>query len=101
MFVLAEVLRSLAYLVDMLFTIAYWLIVIRILLSWFGMDPETTYNDMLRALYQLTEPMLAPFRKLPLRIGMIDLSPIVAFLALQFLQRLIVRLLTEAAVRMG
>lgn len=101
MFVLAEVLRSLAYLVDMVFTIAYWLIVIRILLSWFGLDPQTTYNDLLRALFALTEPILAPFRKLPLRIGLLDLSPIVAFLVLNFLHRLLVRLLTETALRLG
>ena len=101
MFILAEVLRSLAYLCDMLFTIAYWLLVIRILLSWFGLDPATTYNDLLRALYALTDPILAPFRKLPLRIGLLDLSPIVAFVALNFLQRLVVRLLTEAALRCG
>ena len=101
MFVLAEILRSLAYLFDMLFTIAYWLIVIRILLSWFGADPETTANDLLRALYHLTEPILAPFRKLPLRISMIDLSPIVAFLVLNFLHRLVIRLLTELALRVG
>lgn len=101
MFILAELLRSLAFLFDMLFTIAYWLVVIRILLSWFGLDPETTYNDPLRALHLLTEPILAPFRKLPLRVGMLDLSPIVAFLALTVLHRLIVRLLTEAALRCG
>ena len=101
MFVLAEVLRSLAYLFDMLFTIAYWLLVVRILLSWFSVDPEANYNDVLRALYQLTEPILAPFRKLPLRIGFLDLSPIVAFLVLNFVHRLVVRLLTEAAFRVG
>lgn len=101
MFILAEILRSLAYLFDMLFTIAYWLLVIRILLSWFGVDPQTTLNEVLRALWALTEPILVPFRKLPVRIGMLDLSPIVAFIALNFLQRLIVRLLTEAALRCG
>ena len=101
MFILAEVLRSLAYLADMVFTILYWLLVIRILLSWFGADPETTGNDLLRALYLLTEPILAPFRKLPLRIGFLDLSPIVAFLVLEFLHRLLVRLLAEGALRFG
>ena len=101
MFVLGEIFRSLAFLFNMIFTIAYWLLVIRIILSWVGVDPETTYNDVLRALYQLTEPIMAPFRRLPLRIGIIDLSPIVAFLVLSFLQRLVVGLLTEAAVRFG
>lgn len=101
MFVLAEILRSLAYLFDMLFTIVYWLLVIRILLSWFGLDPETTMNDVLRALHALTDPILAPFRRLPLRVGFLDLSPIVAFLVIAFLHRLVVRLLTEAAFRVG
>jgi len=101
MFILAEVLRSLAFLADMLFTALYWLLIIRILLSWFGVDPYTTMNDLLRALHLLTEPILAPFRKLPLRIGMFDLSPIVAFLVLEVIHRLVVRLLTETALRLG
>lgn len=90
MFIATELVRALIALVNIFFTILYWILVIRIVLSWFGIHPATTYNELLGALYQVTDYILLPFRKLPLRIGMIDFSMIVAFVALQFLQRVII-----------
>lgn len=90
MVIAQELLRSLITLVDIFFTVLYWLLVIRIILSWVGVNPHSTYNEVLGALYQVTDVILAPFQRLPLRIGLIDLSAIVAFIALQFLQRLII-----------
>ena len=89
MFIATELVRALIALVNIFFTILYWMLVIRIVLSWFGIHPATTYNELLGALYQVTDYILLPFRKLPLRIGMIDFSAIVAFVVLQFLQRVI------------
>ncbi len=89
MFIATELVRALIALVNIFFTILYWMLVIRIVLSWFGVHPATTYNELLGALYQVTDYILLPFRKLPLRIGMIDFSAIVAFVVLQFLQRVI------------
>ena len=88
-----ELIHSLVSLVNIFFTILYWLLVARIVLSWVGVNPYTTANDLLSALYQVTDAILAPFRRLPLHVGMIDFSPIVAFVTLQFLQRVIVLLL--------
>ena len=90
MFVVQELIHSLVTLVNITCTILYWMLVARIVLSWFGVNPHTTYNDLLGALYHVTDLILAPFQRLPLRVGMLDLSPIVAFVALQFLQRNIV-----------
>ncbi|MBI3087980.1 MAG: YggT family protein [Candidatus Omnitrophica bacterium] len=90
MVVVQELIHSLVMLVNIFFTILYWLLVVRIVLSWFGVSPYTAANDMLSALYQITDVILRPFQKLPLRIGSLDLSPIVAFIALQFVQRLLV-----------
>ncbi len=90
MFVVREFINSIAVLVNIFFTILYWMLVARIMLSWFGVNPHTTYNELLGALFQITDMILAPFRRLPLQIGMLDLSPIVAFVALQFLQRVLV-----------
>ena len=39
--------------------------------------------------YQLTEPLLRPFRKVIPPIGGIDLSPLFALIAIQFLMRLL------------
>lgn len=62
-----------------------WVIIIRALLSWVAPDP---YNPIVRALAMLTEPVLRPFRRLvpPHRLGGVDLSPLLAVLALQFLK---------------
>lgn len=87
-----------ALLFTMVFTILYFLLVVRIILSWFGADP---YNDLVQILYKITEPMLAPFRRLPLQIGAIDLSPILAFIVLAFLRAFIVGVLLGAAARFG
>lgn len=90
MVIVQEVTRSLIALVDIFFTVLYWLLVIRIVLGWVGVNPSTTYNELLGALYQITDVILKPFQRLPLRLGMIDFSPIVAFIALQLAQRLLV-----------
>ncbi|KMY49371.1 YggT family protein [Peribacillus loiseleuriae] len=52
-----------------------------ILMSWFPNARETSIG---RFLARITEPYLEPFRKFVPPLGMIDFSPIVAILALQF-----------------
>jgi len=62
----------------------------RVLMSWFRPDP---YNPIVRFLYNATEPILAPIREALPATGGIDFSPLVAFLLLFALQRVITRLL--------
>jgi uncharacterized protein YggT (Ycf19 family) len=50
-------------------------------------------NVILDFLRDVSEPYLRIFRRLPLRIGPLDLSPIVAIFALQIVGRLIVNLI--------
>ena len=90
MVIVQELIHSVVALVNIFFTILYWLLVARIVLSWFGVNPYATSNDVLSALYQVTDMILKPFRRLPLQIGLLDLTPIVAFIALQFAQRVLV-----------
>lgn len=52
----------------------------RALLSWFPMNPS---NPLVAVLWQITEPVLAPFRRIIPRMGMIDISPLVALIVLQ------------------
>jgi YggT family protein len=53
----------------------------RIFMTWIpNLDP---YNPIVRFLIQVTEPVLEPARRLIPPIGMIDISPIVVFFALQ------------------
>jgi YggT family protein len=70
-----------------LFTFLYYLlevllvaILIRVVLTWFPVDPS---NRLIRILFDVTEPVLAPFRRVIPRIGMFDLSPIAAMLVIQ------------------
>ncbi|MBN2306849.1 YggT family protein [Candidatus Peregrinibacteria bacterium] len=58
-------------------------IIARILMSWFSPHPQSRPAVIL---YQATEPVLKVFRGLIPPIGMIDLSPLVAFFALDFAQ---------------
>ena len=98
MFILGELLRSLALLLSLAFNIVFFLLVIRIILSWVNPDP---YNEIVRIIYRITEPILAPFRRLPLQVGGMDFSPIIAFLVLSVLRNFIVNVLYQIAYRLG
>lgn len=54
----------------------------RALISWFPINPE---NPLVKVLNEITEPVLAPFRRVIPRLGMIDISPMVAIIVLQVL----------------
>ena len=99
MFVLSNFLVAAARILDILLTILYWLILIRALISWVNPDP---HNSIVQFLYKTTEPILYPIRKilpLGLRLG-IDISPIIAFLAIMFLKSFLVRTLIDLALRL-
>ncbi len=98
MFVLAELLKSIGLLVSIIFNILYFILVIRIIISWVGADP---YNEIVRIVYKITDPLLAPFRALPLRLGAIDFTPIIAFLVLSVLKSFIVNIIYQIAYKIG
>ncbi len=67
-----------------------FILLIRILITWIpNLDP---YHPIVQLLFQVTEPVLEPARKLIPPIGMIDISPIVVFIVLGILQDLLVQL---------
>lgn len=62
-----------------------WILIIYILMSWV---PNVRAGAFGQFLGRLCEPYLEPFRKIiPPIGGMLDISPIVAFLVLNFAQR--------------
>ena len=74
------------------FTILIWIMIVRILLSWF---PNINwYSQPFKALKDITDPILEPFRKIIPPISGIDFSPIAAFLALEIIREIAMRLLT-------
>ena len=83
---------------NLVFNVLYILLVIRIILSWVNPDP---YNEIVQIIYRVTDPILIPFRALPLQMGGIDFSPIVAFLVLSVLKSFIVNVLYQISFRLG
>ncbi len=84
----------LAQVINVVFQVLWWAILIRVLLSWLPManiriDP---YNPAIRLLYSITDPILEPLRRFT-TIGMIDLSPLVALLLLDFLRQILISML--------
>ena len=67
--------------------LALWLVVLgRVLMSW--IDPRFS-GPVGRFLYETTEPLLAPIRRVLPQTGFIDLSPLVLFLVLGVLLRVV------------
>ena len=61
-------------------------IVFRAILSWFSPRPT---NILAVILYRVTEPILAPLRRIIPRAGMFDFTPLVAIILLQLVSRLL------------
>lgn len=55
----------------------------RALLSWFPYNPTSPFNHVRRFVFAVTEPVLAPFRRIIPPVGMIDLSFLVALIVVQ------------------
>ena len=79
---------SLYTLVSYLFNALTLLVIGRALLSWF--DPGMR-SSVGRVIYDITEPMLAPIRRLLPGMGGIDFSPIILIILLQFVEQFILR----------
>lgn len=70
-------------LVGLVINIYFVAILVSIILSWIS---PGAYNPITLLLHQITEPVMAPFRKLVPAIGGLDISPIFVFIAINILQ---------------
>lgn len=77
---------------DLLFTILAFAIIARALISWVPIDP---YHPIVVILDQITEPFLAPLRRIVPQMGMMDITPIVALILIQVLQSIVHRILAS------
>lgn len=73
-----------------------WLIIAHIILSWlFVFNVVNSRNQFVSMigefLYRVTEPALRPIRRFMPDLGGIDLSPIVLFFAIYFVQQFLMR----------
>jgi YggT family protein len=60
-------------------------LIVRVLCSWFPISP---YSVWVRWAFALSEPILRPLRQIVPNLGMIDITPIIAYFALGLLQSL-------------
>ncbi|HEY6085999.1 MAG TPA: YggT family protein [Nitrospira sp.] len=98
MFVGGNILQGFATILDTVLWLYMWVIIARALISWVNPDP---WNPIVQFLERVTEPVLSPIRRwIGWRMG-IDLSPIIAILAITFLQIALVQTLRDIAVRMN
>jgi YggT family protein len=82
---------SIFWLVDTLFSIAFWVILGSVIMSWLiAFNIVNAHNPTVRqvryALHRLTEPVLGPIRRILPDLGGIDISPIILLLVLEFLR---------------
>lgn len=99
MLIFSQVIYSLAMVLNLAFRIYYLLLLARIFLSWVNLSP---FNPIVQFIYGVTEPFLGIIRRfIPLRIGMLDLSPIFAFLILGFLQNFLQNFLVGILLKMS
>lgn len=72
------------YLIETAFQIYMYALIIYILMSWFPGARESTFGEFLG---RICEPYLEQFRRFIPPLGMIDFSPLVAIIVLQFAVR--------------
>jgi YggT family protein len=99
MFIVGNLLVAIAQVLDYVLWAYGWILLGRVLVSYINADPN---NPIIRFLYVVTEPVLERVRsKLPVYAGGYDLSPIVVWIAVMFLQRFLVRSLYDLAYTLG
>lgn len=76
--------------IDLVFTLLIFAIIARAIVSWLPMD---RYHPAIQILDSITEPILAPLRRVIPPVGMMDITPIIALIGLQILQTIIRSLL--------
>jgi YggT family protein len=67
----------------------FFLIILRIILSFVMMGQGLTRNPLADVIFQLTEPVMRPFQRLIPPVGMLDFSPIVIFLLIMVTKNLL------------
>lgn len=87
---------ALADVLSLLLWIWFWTLLIGVLLSWIPVDNR---NPAVPLIYQLTEPLLAPIRRLIPPMGL-DFSPIIAILGVQLARILVVHPLNDLGLRL-
>ncbi|HNR67839.1 MAG TPA: YggT family protein [bacterium] len=86
---------ALADLLHLLFTLFTYAVIARVLVSWLSVRHD---SSLVAYLYKITEPVLAPIRKLIPPVAGLDLSPAAVILLIHFLDRFLVGTLRQLAL---
>ena len=87
---------TVATIVSVLLQVYEFLLLIRVLLSWINIDPSRPAIDhpAIQIMIRITDPLLAPLRRLiPPIGGTVDISPVVALIILEVVRRILVSVL--------
>jgi YggT family protein len=77
--------------IDLLFR-ALWIAILgTVLMSWIDPSGSSRVSQVLR---EITDPILTPVRKILPTVGMLDFSPLVALLLLEFIRMMIISVLS-------
>lgn len=81
---------TLISIINTAFEVYLYMVIARVLISWVPHNPS---QPIIRFLYEATEPLLAPCRRLIPSLGGIDISPIIAVMLLELLRRVVLQIL--------
>ena len=76
----------LLYIIRVLCNVLTIIILLRVVVSWYSPRPT---NKLVLILHRLTEPFLAPLRRIIPRVGRLDFSPLVAVILIQVIYHLL------------
>jgi YggT family protein len=93
MILFANFLNAVASILHVILMIYMWILVIRAVLSWIHVP---SLYQVKVILFHLTEPVLAPLRRLvpPYKFGGLDITPILAFILILFIDSFLVKSLS-------
>jgi YggT family protein len=99
MFVLGNLCQAVAFILNKLLWLYSLVVLISVLLSWVSADP---FNPIVQVLRSMTVPVFTWVRKrVPFAVvGMMDLSPILVLVAIQFLQMVVVQSLYQLSYQL-
>jgi YggT family protein len=92
MLLLANLLTGIAYVLSSIVWFMYFLIIAAVIMSWVSADPR---NPLVQFVRNTTEPLFLKVRKYIPPLGMLDITPIVLLIGLQFISSVVVNSLID------
>ncbi len=79
--------ESIGNLLQLFFSFLQLAIFARVIISW--ISPGNSSNPFITIIYQITEPLLSPLRRVIPRVGMFDFTPMIAIIVLGVIQSIL------------